>query len=149
MKIACVAVVGKQNNPLYIRSFDPLVEGLKFHYVVHTALDVIEDRDSAPPPTPTPNAPKPKGNDMYMGLLCPTEDYRVYGYVTNTKNKLIVVLDDYDVKEHDIKSFFKAFHSIFADANLNPFYTPDEKISGKQFDRQLVQLVKKRSPDSQ
>lgn len=29
---------------------------------------------------------------------------RRYGYITNTKNKLIVVVDDYDVKELDIKS---------------------------------------------
>lgn len=33
-----------QNNPLYINTFDPLAEGLKFHYIVHTALDVIEEK---------------------------------------------------------------------------------------------------------
>jgi len=147
MKIVCTAVVGKANNPLYIRSFDPLIETLKFHYIVHTSLDVVEEKDSMLS-SPQPGKTKPSG-DMYLGLLCPTEDYKVYGYITNTKNKLVVIVDDYDVKEHDIKAFFKSYHGIFADAVCNPFYTPDEKITSRKFDKEIVKLVKKRSPDSQ
>lgn len=49
-----------------------------------------------------------------MGLLCPTEDYKVYGYITNTKNKFILVVDDYDVKEIEIKSVsFKNRFELF------------------------------------
>ncbi len=32
--------------------------------------------------------------DLFLGLLYPTEDYNVYGYVTATSAKLILVLDD-------------------------------------------------------
>ncbi len=57
--------------------------------------------------------------DTYLGLLYPTEDYKVYvlpnacrfdlesdagepcsyGYVTNTRLKIIIVIDDEEVKE--------------------------------------------------
>lgn len=35
-----------QNNPLYIKTFDPSSEGLKLHYIVHTSLDVVEEKGS-------------------------------------------------------------------------------------------------------
>jgi len=165
MKIVCVAVVGKSNNPLYIRSFEPLptssdannnnkLDLLKFHYIVHTSLDVVEEKvppislPQAQPPPPATSKQKAASSDLYLGLLCPTEDYKVYGYITNTRNKLIVVVDDYDVREADVKSFFRGFHSIFSDAVSNPFYTPDEKISSRKFERDVVALVKSKSPES-
>jgi len=141
MKIVCVAVVGKANNPLYIKTFDPTVEGLKFHYIVHTSLDIVEEKV-------LPANGGKKSTDLYLGMLCPTEDYKVYGYITTTKNKLVVVVDDLDVKEHEIKLFFKSFHAIFADAICNPFYTPDEPITSKKFDNQVISLVRTKSPES-
>ncbi|PNG99629.1 Trafficking protein particle complex subunit 2-like protein, partial [Tetrabaena socialis] len=32
--------------------------------------------------------------DSYLGLLYPTEDYKVYGYLTNTHVKIVLLLDD-------------------------------------------------------
>jgi len=34
---------GVQNSPLFIKTFVPDT-GLKFHYIVHSSLDVIEER---------------------------------------------------------------------------------------------------------
>lgn len=44
--IACVAVVGKQNQPLYIRTFVETKDdfGFRFHFHVHTSLDVINEK---------------------------------------------------------------------------------------------------------
>ena len=49
MPCACVAVIGKQNNPLFIRTFETSSHqeadtATELHYVVHAALDVIEER---------------------------------------------------------------------------------------------------------
>lgn len=62
--VSCIAVIGRQNNPLFLKSFPPVVAGgvaslskpkpfadmqdLKFHYVVHTSLDMIEEKGTAP-----------------------------------------------------------------------------------------------------
>lgn len=60
-----------QNYPLYIRSL-PTQNELKFHYTVHTSLDVVEEKISA--------VGKSVGDqrELYLGLLYPTEDYKVY-----------------------------------------------------------------------
>jgi hypothetical protein len=138
MKVVCVAVVGRANNPLYIRSFDTsTTDHLKYHYIVHSSLDVVEERvhkDSNKKVTTT---------DMYLGLLYPTEDYKVYGYTTNTKVKLIaVVLDDTDIKDSDIKNFFKWFHNAYTSTVCNPFYTVDTPIKSKRFDKDLDQAIR-------
>ncbi|KAG6516933.1 hypothetical protein ZIOFF_020308 [Zingiber officinale] len=42
--IASVAVVGHQNNPLYLQSFTNANDALKLHHIVHCSLDVIDER---------------------------------------------------------------------------------------------------------
>lgn len=32
--------------------------------------------------------------DTYLGMLYPTADYKVYGYISNTRIKFMLVLDD-------------------------------------------------------
>ena len=44
------------------------------------------------------------GVDTYLGLLYPTDAFQVFGYLSNTNVKLIVVADDADIKDVDIKS---------------------------------------------
>jgi hypothetical protein len=96
--IICVAIVGLQNNPLYIQSFTDGDDALKLHYIVHCSLDVIDERV---------NNPKKIGstlNETYLGLLYPSENYKVYGYLTNTKVKFILVTTDEDLKDADVRS---------------------------------------------
>ena len=38
-----------QNNPLYIRSFG-VHDALRFHFIVHTALDFVEEKGARPRP---------------------------------------------------------------------------------------------------
>ncbi|PRP85002.1 trafficking protein particle complex subunit 2-like protein [Planoprotostelium fungivorum] len=83
--------------------------------------------------------------DTYLGLLCPTEDYKVFGYITNSKIKLIMLVDDLEVKEAEIKQFFRVFHSKFADAVCNPFYVIDQPINSKRFDMDITNLVKSKA----
>lgn len=42
--------------------------------------------------------------DMYLGHLCPIDEYRVYGYMTSTRLKLLAVVDDTnDIREPELK----------------------------------------------
>lgn len=43
-----VAFISPQNHPILIRTFEKGDE-LKYHYVAHTSLDVIEERSQCPP----------------------------------------------------------------------------------------------------
>lgn len=62
-----------QNYPLFVRTV-PMEDELKFTYIVHTSLDVVEERIN--------NVGKTVGDlrELYLGLLYPTEDYKVYPF---------------------------------------------------------------------
>ncbi|KAL9258218.1 Trafficking protein particle complex subunit 2-like protein [Drosera capensis] len=134
--IVCVAVVGHQNNPLYIQSFTESHDALKLHHIVHCSLDVVDERV---------NNPKKSGpllNETFLGLLYPTENYKVYGYLTNTKVKFILVTTDLDVRDADVRSFFKKFHAAYVDAVSNPFHVPGKKITSRTFAERVSAIVK-------
>nr|XP_023993279.1 trafficking protein particle complex subunit 2-like protein isoform X2 [Salvelinus alpinus] len=95
----CVAVIAKENYPLFIRSV-PVQNELKFHYTVHTSLDVVEEKISAV------GKAMADQRELYLGLLYPTEDYKVYGYVTNSKVKFVIVVDSSNtsLRDNEIRS---------------------------------------------
>ncbi|KAF3434734.1 hypothetical protein FNV43_RR21819 [Rhamnella rubrinervis] len=120
--IVCVAVVGHQNNPLYIQSFTDADDALKLHHIVHCSLDVIDERVN------NPKKSGPTLNETFLGLLYPTENYKVYGYLTNTKVKFILVTTDLDVRDADVRNFFRRFHAAYVDAVSNPFHVPGKEL---------------------
>eukprot|EP00698_Gefionella_okellyi_P004410 TRINITY_DN14070_c0_g1_i1.p1 TRINITY_DN14070_c0_g1~~TRINITY_DN14070_c0_g1_i1.p1 ORF type:complete len:129 (-),score=19.64 TRINITY_DN14070_c0_g1_i1:84-470(-) len=128
MPLVAVAVIGKDNNPLYVKSFSKTDDDLKFHYIAHSSLDMFE-------------AKEPRRQDSYLGLLFPIESYRVYGYVTNTRNKFVVIVDDADPKENDLKQIFRKFASAFTDAICNPFYVVGQPIASVKFQREIDALA--------
>ncbi|XP_032182022.1 trafficking protein particle complex subunit 2-like protein isoform X1 [Mustela erminea] len=95
----CVAVIAKENYPLYIRS-SPTENELKFHYMVHTSLDVVDEKISAMGKALVDQ------RELYLGLLYPTEDHKVYGYVTNSKVKFVMVVDSSNtaLRDNEIRS---------------------------------------------
>eukprot|EP00257_Ricinus_communis_P017583 XP_015576054.1 trafficking protein particle complex subunit 2-like protein [Ricinus communis] len=91
------------------------------------------------------NNPKKSGptlNETFLGLLYPTENYKVYGYLTNTKVKFILVTTDLDVRDADVRNFFRRFHAAYVDAVSNPFHVPGKKITSKTFAERVSNIVK-------
>ncbi|KAK9129405.1 hypothetical protein Sjap_009892 [Stephania japonica] len=158
--IVCVSIVGHQNNPLFLHSFTEADDALKLHHVVHCSLDVIDERGSHVVPFAYEiNNPKKTGstlNETFLGLLYPTESYKVYGYLTNTKVKFILVTTDVDVRDADVRNvsalslrlllqyafFFRRFHSAYVDAVSNPFHVPGKKINSRSFAERVSTIVK-------
>ncbi|KAK1305458.1 hypothetical protein QJS10_CPB11g02029 [Acorus calamus] len=134
--IVCVAVVGHQNNPLYLQSFTDSDDALKLHHIVHCSLDVIDERVNNPKKTAATLS------ETFLGLLYPSENYRVYGYLTNTKVKFIMVTTDLDVRDVDVRSFFRRFHATYVDAVSNPFHVPGKKITSTTFAERVSGIVK-------
>jgi len=156
--IVCAAIVGKDNEPLYVHCCQPAdsvdkkspadgASSLRFHYLVHTSLDVIEDKilgyrrgaqpvtvlntasslSSAPSTTSstagaglTSSPSLSASHDLYLGLLFQVDDYRVYGYITNCKTKFVVVVQKSST-EHNLKAWFREWHNIYAVLFCNPF----------------------------
>jgi hypothetical protein len=46
LKLNAVAFISPQNYPILIRTFIKQEDPVKYHYIAHTSLDVIEERGS-------------------------------------------------------------------------------------------------------
>ena len=62
-----------QNYPLFIKT-TPTDNELQFYYTVHTSLDVVEEKISSVGKNVNDL------RELYLGLLYPTEDYKVYPF---------------------------------------------------------------------
>ncbi|KAK7868786.1 hypothetical protein R5R35_003631 [Gryllus longicercus] len=132
----CVAVIGKDNSPKFISCLNPELE-LQFHYKVHTSLDVVEEKLSS--------AGINTGDvrELYLGLLYSTEEHKIFGYVTNTKIKFIVVVESANtlLRDNEVRTMFRRLHNLYTDVVCNPFYIPGDPITSKNFDDTVKSIM--------
>ena len=88
---------------------DPAQE-LTFHYSLHTSLDVIEEKLSA--------SNKAAGSDqreLYLGALNSSEHQKVFGYVTNTRIKFVIIVDSSNtsLRDNETRQMFRSVYFIF------------------------------------
>lgn len=133
----CVAVIGKDNSPKYIRCADES-SALQFHCKVHTSIDIIEEKLNVGNKTAIDT------RDLYLGLLYATEEYKIYGYATNTKIKFVIVLKLFNTlpRENDVKMTFKKLHAAYSNAVCNPFYIPGDQVNSKSFDLSVMEIMR-------
>mmetsp|Transcript_4645 Transcript_4645/g.7584 ORF Transcript_4645/g.7584 Transcript_4645/m.7584 type:complete len:155 (-) Transcript_4645:135-599(-) len=152
MTVYCVAFIGKFNEPLYFYSKEETSEYLRLQMIVHSCLDVIEERKKKAMTSTT-------AFDMYLGQLFPVDDYRTYGCYSNTHNKTIVICgnnnsssggfsDGSGGSNSTIKQLILALNSAFVGAIQNPFQPVGAPIvASKHLDEvihQIVQVYNKR-----
>lgn len=115
LRLNAVAFVSPQNHPILIKTFtQSRQDELKYHYIAHTSLDVIDERsefgsqslllhDLCTLLLLVQAATTTKSTDCYMGLLY-VEDVAVYGYMTPLKVKIIIALELSDslVRDADV-----------------------------------------------
>ncbi|KAF8913867.1 Sedlin, N-terminal conserved region-domain-containing protein [Gymnopilus junonius] len=114
LKLHAVAFISPQNQPILIRTFTRQdQQAIKYHYIAHTSLDVMEERVAG----------AGKAGDCYLGLLFSLEDAAVYGYITPLKVKVVLVLpmSDSVVRDAEIITIFKALHMAYYSSISNPF----------------------------
>eukprot|EP00568_Trieres_chinensis_P005023 CAMPEP_0183296030 /NCGR_PEP_ID=MMETSP0160_2-20130417/3759_1 /TAXON_ID=2839 ORGANISM="Odontella Sinensis, Strain Grunow 1884" /NCGR_SAMPLE_ID=MMETSP0160_2 /ASSEMBLY_ACC=CAM_ASM_000250 /LENGTH=197 /DNA_ID=CAMNT_0025457597 /DNA_START=42 /DNA_END=635 /DNA_ORIENTATION=+ len=180
MALVSLAVVGRENEPLYLRDFKPSggsaiggvaaagpeadaedaedpfgffsksearandSSSLRHQFIIHAALDRFEEITGSGNRWRTPGATG--SNAMWVGLLCPIEDVRVYGYLTNTSIKFMAVIEDggnsrQPLRESELKSLFASLHDLYVEYTLNPFSQLRGKISSKRFDDDVGKYV--------
>lgn len=71
---------------------------------------------------------------LYLGLLYPTEEHGVYGYITNTKIKLVVVTaGDIEPSDNAVKQFLHQFHKLYIDTVCNPFHILGSPLTSHRY----------------
>ena len=164
MTIVALSIIGKENQPLYLRTFGQQAGGgatdnmqgsggeLRFHFICHTALDFVEEkveaqRHASGASGAGAGAAGGSKLDMYLGLLFPFEEYCIHGYLTNTRIKLIAVVDEEDAKDAEMRALFRRLHTLYIDTISNPFFAADAELStSTSFQRQLERIVEAYNP---
>ncbi|KAK7071757.1 Trafficking protein particle complex subunit 2-like protein, partial [Halocaridina rubra] len=123
------------NSPLYVWVGSGREE-LHLHYLAHTALDVIQEKVAAVSKTPDTR-------ELYLGLLYASEEYKVFGYTTNTRIKFVIITDAGNtiLRDNEIRMMFRRLHNMYTNVVCNPFYIPGEQITSREFDNGVVALV--------
>ncbi|KAK3859461.1 hypothetical protein Pcinc_034439 [Petrolisthes cinctipes] len=129
-------VIGKENSPLYVWVGSGREE-LHLHYLAHTGLDVIQEKITSVTKTPGDT------RDLYLGLLYATEEYKVFGYTTNTRIKFVIITDaaNTTLRDNEIRMMFRRLHSLYTNVVCNPFYIPGHQITSREFDKGVAALV--------
>ncbi|CAL8072573.1 unnamed protein product [Calicophoron daubneyi] len=161
---ACIAVISDTNQLLYLRTAD-CPDPLFYHFKVHAALDVIEDKLTK---RGVSGNPSHEQTEQYLGLLYPMEDHRLYGYVTNTQIKFVIIQESQrpifspdtqittpQAMQHhrdvEVRSLFQRLHMAYVELVSCPFYTPrtpilrDKLPAAARFDNRVSSLLAPRA----
>lgn len=176
MSLVSLAIVGKDNTPLYLRDFTPtscmtgtatknnnsLNDGqrnlsyfwmqddqhqsdgsviflnhsmsLENEFIMFAALDLFEDAASSA-----------EIKSMWIGYIGSMNDYKIYGYLTATKIKIMVSITQENEEEFrreaGLKSLFSDVHNMFIQYTLNPLNSLLTEIKSSRFDRALTDIV--------
>lgn len=109
--------------------------------VIYNSLDVIEERLASL------KEAQPKDVDNFIGCLAVVGTLSLFGQVTNTRQKLIVVIKTAgsgvsDSKEPAVRTLFRRLHIALVHALLNPFADPGEPIRSARFDEQVDTIAR-------
>lgn len=171
MAAVALAIVDKNNTPLYVREFDDggdgdngfADEGVLFGlgpmqqqqsslnaaassecwFALHASLDRL-DQFTIAAETGKKNHPK----DNFTGLLSPLGNgTRVYGYLTNTNTKFLLIIEDDNDAEAttaEVKRLFGYLHEMYTQEVMNPFSrvsSATEQRLSKKFDQRVQQHI--------
>eukprot|EP00762_Andalucia_godoyi_P001810 ANDGO_06118.mRNA.1 Trafficking protein particle complex subunit 2-like protein len=129
--IYSIAVIGRLNNPLYLATFQGAADRVRFSTISHAALDVIQER-----------IVEGHAESPYLGLLFPVDDLHVYGYVTNTNIKFVVITLETFENDAAMHHLFSQIHEAYLTAISNPFAPIDTPLAvSPKFHTRVALLV--------
>ena len=111
----CIAILDRNSTPLKLSSNDSTKE-VSFHYIVHTSLDVVDEKLQNSNNLVAPSVKQAASSDLYLGLLYSTEQHKVYGYVTNTSIKFILIVEasNTNIRDNEIRQMFRKLHQGYS-----------------------------------
>lgn len=131
---SALAIVNTANCPLLIRtSYDEVdkEKATNLIYLMHASLDIVQEK-----------AEQPTSRDNFLGVLYQCEQYKIYGLLSTTKVKILLMLSQRcsygQPRENDIRQMLKNIYKAYIDATaMNPFYKPSEPIKSKRLNSYL------------
>lgn len=83
--------------------------------------------------------------ELYLGLLFPTEDYRVYGCHSNSQHKIIAICDGAGPEYPGMKETVLSVAGAFVSATMNPFQEIGRPLRSKKLDGLIQGIIAKQN----
>ena len=80
--------------------------------------------------------------EMYLGYLLAIDDYKTYGYYSNTHTKIIVVTEA-ATNESTMRDFLTALYGMYVSATQNPFQETGQVLVSRKFNNSIQQVVQR------
>ena len=171
MSAVSLGIIGKGNEPLYLRDFsgattvdDAALFGLtsdedggttssfsptstislRQEFILHAALDRFVQVNGPPPGFAWRHNVTPTTTDdpQFVGLLGPWEDWLVYGWMTTTQIKFLVALQDNgEDTKQNAAGLLRQLHKLYVEYRLNPLGPLTGPIVSKRFDEKVRQTI--------
>ncbi|KAK2951164.1 putative Trafficking protein particle complex subunit [Blattamonas nauphoetae] len=132
-RILCVSICSVNNEPLFLQNFDN-TDLLQCHHLMYSSLDVVLELA--------------KKADMifqsrgrYLGEIFPFDDQKIYGYITPTNKKFLLMASKSIPEQQQLENFFKEFHRLYVNHISNPFIDCERKIDSPSFIEKVTALV--------
>ncbi|KAK9485590.1 Sedlin, N-terminal conserved region-domain-containing protein [Lipomyces starkeyi] len=163
-RIYLVALMGRENNPLYVRSFAPETASTS-HDPDSIGVSSYDDSSSIGSASAKVSISRDtelryhflahisldvfaarlpqKTSDSDFGLLFVQDGMAMYGWMTNTGVKIVLGFASGEIIGSEIRSIFRAIHFAYISLVCNPFYTVDERrpIHSRKFDINVRRIV--------
>eukprot|EP00768_Dysnectes_brevis_P004311 gnl/Dysnectes_brevis/3094_a3848_1480.p1 GENE.gnl/Dysnectes_brevis/3094_a3848_1480~~gnl/Dysnectes_brevis/3094_a3848_1480.p1 ORF type:complete len:152 (+),score=3.10 gnl/Dysnectes_brevis/3094_a3848_1480:39-458(+) len=111
VKCRCIAVIDQKNEPVCIVMQKKEENEYDLQFLVHASIDAVMERIKEGP------------KQFFLGLLSSIDDAKIWGWVTASQYKIILVTDNNPrIKTGDINSILSRAHIEFVDACCNPFF---------------------------
>ena len=142
MILNLVAIIGKRDEPLYFFSEESEEEALNLKQMAHGALDLVDERVQAAKEAN-------RGDfDSYLGKLMSAGDHEVFGYLSSTKIKIIVVCGvGYQSLTADgsprnisqvMRNFLTAIYGIYSKEVRNPLQSLNSLCRSDNFNSKIA-----------
>lgn len=130
-QVACIAIVGPDNNPILIRKYCEEKHEMELDSQLFCSLDHFETQK---------HAPKTSG---FLGTISTDERFQIWGYRASLKYKIIVLTGHLaNQQEGDVKKLCEKVKDALFDAFMDPFYAPFSMLESKEVVTKIDELAK-------
>ncbi|RWS03563.1 trafficking protein particle complex subunit 2-like protein [Dinothrombium tinctorium] len=133
MSVIAIAIINSENVPIYIKTKHDFCENsedeekINLLYILHSSLDIVEERQN-----------QLQNRDAYLGLLNQCENYKIYGLLSTTKSKILLMVSmnsNTILRDTEARTILKQIHSTYVDVTTNnPFYCRGDEIVSKKLE---------------
>lgn len=132
-KIACVAAIGPDNNPILLKSYCIEKRSQEIDTLLFCSLDYFENSIDSDP--------KSKSTNQWLGNLQTSDRFQIWGYKTNLNYKIVVfTFHNVPANNEDMKALCEKIKKIIFSAFMDPFYQPFTVIKSESIYKQIDAL---------